>query len=333
MSKSKSTPQTFLDLFLKDVRKFLPRFDKGLDAYLLKCKGKPGPYGVSLHQYMKWLNPVARLPANASEVSIITSGYLHYFWQLSKPNFVFEPVLVNHLVESVLPDELPAEILQRLPYWSQWITLPLHLVSKDNILDLDFDGAFVGYTSIDNRPALVLAAPFVSNNQNMRSNNFTPFVTSHVFLDAPVRPEFLVRNSHVLNVDADAMSKEAYAVLIMNIHHFLVKVINCVMYICSQQQALYQEGHSQPKPQRLGKSYRITPPKDDRMITVGAEMTKILKDFEAEVEACTRAFNGRKPHIRKAHYHHFWTGPKVGVRSLVCKWLPPSIVRGTIVEQ
>ena len=28
------------------------------------------------------------------------------------------------------------------------------------------------------------------------------------------------------------------------------------------------------------------------------------------------------PHIRKAHWHHFWTGP-VTDKKLVLKWLPP----------
>lgn len=328
---SKSTPQIFLDLFLKDVRIFLPKFDKGLEAYFQKCKGKPGMSGVSLHQYMKWLNPLAKCPAGPSEISIITSGYLHYFWQFSKPNFVFDPTIVSHLVDSVLPDELPAEVLHRLPYWSQWITMPVSLQSKDNSMQLDFDGAFVGYTNINGRPALALAAPFVSDDPSIRSNDFTPFVTSYVYLDQPVRTELLVTNSHLLNV-SDEVSRDQFASLIINVHHYLTKIVCCVLYICSEQQALHTEGHSQPRPQRLGKSYRITPPKDDRVITLGTEMAQLLKDFEAEVETCTRAFNGRRPHLRRAHYHHFWTGPKVGEQVLICKWLPPRVVRGTIPQ-
>lgn len=329
---NKSTPQTFLDLFLKDVKPFLSMFDRGLDAYFLKCKGKPGAFGVSLHQYLKWLNPAAKAPEDASHLSIVISGYLHYFWQLSKPNVVFEPTLVEHLADSEIPENLPAEILQRLPYWCQWVTLPIHLASKDNTMSLDFDGAFVGYTKIEHRPALILVAPFVSSDDSIRTNGFTPSATSYVYLDEPVNHLSFMKNSHLLNV-SDEMPESFFQELMFNVYHYLTKIVCCVMYICSQQDALYSEGHQQPKPQRLGKSYRITPPKTDRMITVGSEMTKIIKDFEDEVESCTRAFNGRRPHLRKAHYHHFWTGPKVGPRKLVCKWLPPSIVRGTVVEQ
>lgn len=329
MSKQQSTPQTFLDLFLKDVRKFLPMFDKGLEAYFLKCKGKPGQSGVSLHQYLKWLSPSAKPPENASKLSIVISGYLHYFWQFSKPNFVFEPLLSSHMADSQVPETIPAEILQRLPYWCQWITLPIHLAGAK--MQLDFDGAFVGYTKIENRPALILVAPFISSDDNLSTNGFTPSVTTYVYLDEPVNHLSFVRNSHLLNV-SDQMPDTILQELMFSTYHYITKIVCCIMYICSQQEALHTEGHSQPKPQRMGKSYRITPPKTDRAIRVGAEMTKILKDFEDEVEACTRAFNGRRPHIRKAHHHHFWTGPKAGPRKLISKWLPPQIVRGTNVE-
>lgn len=27
--------------------------------------------------------------------------------------------------------------------------------------------------------------------------------------------------------------------------------------------------------------------------------------------------------MRRAHYHHFWTGPHDGKRKLIVRWLPP----------
>jgi hypothetical protein len=32
-----------------------------------------------------------------------------------------------------------------------------------------------------------------------------------------------------------------------------------------------------------------------------------------------------RPHYRRAHWHHFWTGPRnvPGERKLILKWLPP----------
>jgi hypothetical protein len=33
------------------------------------------------------------------------------------------------------------------------------------------------------------------------------------------------------------------------------------------------------------------------------------------------------PHVRAAHWHHFWKGPRDGARELVLRWLPPILVK------
>lgn len=33
-----------------------------------------------------------------------------------------------------------------------------------------------------------------------------------------------------------------------------------------------------------------------------------------------------RPHMRRAHWHHYWTGPRVGPRKLVLKWIAPVLV-------
>lgn len=33
-----------------------------------------------------------------------------------------------------------------------------------------------------------------------------------------------------------------------------------------------------------------------------------------------------RPHMRRAHWHHYWTGPKSGPRKLVLKWIAPTLV-------
>jgi hypothetical protein len=36
---------------------------------------------------------------------------------------------------------------------------------------------------------------------------------------------------------------------------------------------------------------------------------------------------GAKPHIRRAHFHHYWTRPRTGNHGLVLKWLAPIPVK------
>lgn len=36
------------------------------------------------------------------------------------------------------------------------------------------------------------------------------------------------------------------------------------------------------------------------------------------------------PHMRRAHWHHFWTGPLDGKRELICHWIPPTFVNAKL---
>ena len=37
-----------------------------------------------------------------------------------------------------------------------------------------------------------------------------------------------------------------------------------------------------------------------------------------------------RSHVRRAHYHHFWTGPRDGERTLIVRWLHPVLVAGGV---
>jgi hypothetical protein len=39
-----------------------------------------------------------------------------------------------------------------------------------------------------------------------------------------------------------------------------------------------------------------------------------------------------RPHMRRAHWHHYWTGPRIGPRKLVLKWVAPTLVGADSAE-
>ena len=39
-----------------------------------------------------------------------------------------------------------------------------------------------------------------------------------------------------------------------------------------------------------------------------------------------------RPHVRAAHWHHYWTGPRTGDRKLVVRWVHPIVVSGSRSE-
>ena len=71
----------------------------------------------------------------------------------------------------------------------------------------------------------------------------------------------------------------------------------------------------------------VDAPKDPKIWDVGERVAKAIRKFNADVRP-TETSSGNthaspRPHIRRAHYHTFLTGPKDGERSRVVHWIPP----------
>lgn len=40
----------------------------------------------------------------------------------------------------------------------------------------------------------------------------------------------------------------------------------------------------------------------------------------------TGSHSPKRPHMRRGHWHNFWTGPRDGDRKLVLHWIPPTFI-------
>ena len=49
-----------------------------------------------------------------------------------------------------------------------------------------------------------------------------------------------------------------------------------------------------------------------------------INDSEDDEEG--QSNNHRRPHMRRGHWHHYWTGPKNGDRKLILKWVAPVFI-------
>ena len=61
----------------------------------------------------------------------------------------------------------------------------------------------------------------------------------------------------------------------------------------------------------------------------------IRKGYAAEKNRAETAGSHapKAPHVRRAHWHHYWTGARVSAeRCLVLKWMPPVFVGGASAD-
>lgn len=67
----------------------------------------------------------------------------------------------------------------------------------------------------------------------------------------------------------------------------------------------------------------------------GKEMSKQIKAVNAQLEAYSKQSPKvqRRPHLRRAHYHLYWYGSKGSYERYDFKWIPITLVGGTLKEQ
>ena len=90
-----------------------------------------------------------------------------------------------------------------------------------------------------------------------------------------------------------------------------------MLYLCSTESDIPNEPIARSKD-----SYGN--PRHIRTWDVGIRIGRALRRYKTAVaEHEHGTHDSPRPHIRRAHWHHFWTGPREGKRKLVIKRLSP----------
>jgi hypothetical protein len=104
-----------------------------------------------------------------------------------------------------------------------------------------------------------------------------------------------------------------------------------VLYLCSDEPEVDDREHpgeqpGRPMPKRTKSGWRLFPPKKPRVWTVGGRLGEAIRRGRSDQAEDTADRRGPRPHLRRAHWHGFWTGARDGERKFRYKWLPPIAV-------
>lgn len=108
----------------------------------------------------------------------------------------------------------------------------------------------------------------------------------------------------------------------------LSPLVSLLLYLCSEKPDVSGPGYP-GKPKRFKGSKKLDAPKKVRHWNVafrlGVRLRKAEVAAEAHDELPTRG-ETPKPHIRRAHWHLYWIGPKESAQTPVLRWLSPMLV-------
>lgn len=234
-------------------------------------------------------------------------------WRPGQDIVRFDPEVYRSLLESEEDKSLPSEVLWRLPAWGVYIEAPGIFIQE-----LDWDG-FIARLDMQGKKRL-LRLTFLSMERDSWMD--IPFQIG----DWSVSEAFTKVMANVFAVlENEGREVPSYEKLFGK--SAIAGAINLVLYLCS-----YGLGDKQgqasvryPGAKKTKKGWRLFPPDRPKVHILGAEFGRQIREARAASRPSGDHASPR-PHIRRAHWHGFWSGPMKGDRRFGLRWLPPIAV-------
>jgi hypothetical protein len=265
-----------------------------------------------------------KLPFGSPEAMDISRLSALAPWRLGQGIYRFDPDLYAALLNTDLDRAVPWDPLYRLPEWCLYIETPSMAWSGRRIYGcythLEFDPN-------DGRSELRL---LLDLDQGLLPIplHLVPGGTLRDSVDA-----FLFEAARVTATQGVAAAIPEASELGPDEIKPIQALVSLVLYLCSQEPDM----DGQPakiQPVKTKKGPRSIPRDQPRVWEVGARIGAALRRAQAQHEAPTGSPAGEGhhaspiPHLRKAHWHGFYVGPRSepSARRMEIRWLPPILV-------
>jgi hypothetical protein len=235
-------------------------------------------------------------------------------WRRTKGVYRFSGSLLQELADTPIDQALPSEVLHRLPEWCVYMDLSegsFPVGGWGRLL-----GSFAHMEWDVERPheELRLLLDFE------RGLFPVPIDLTGSLVDGLLS----VYESAKVKMDEKDM---------VTVARYVSPVVGCVLYLCSEDQDIVGDGLPGPVPGiRTKRGWKEVAAPSVRVWDVGWRVGKMLAEARAR-EGEGRPVESRsspRPHVRRAHWHHYWTGPRDGERKLVLRWLHPVLVKANL---
>ena len=234
-------------------------------------------------------------------------------WRYTQGVYRFSEELYQSLLESKFNGNIPCDVLLRLPQWCVYIETP----------DLSFKG-FWAHIEVDantnQRELRVLMDDDMLTPLILHIGNWMLYEGIEKFFN---ESEKYTDKNVILNRKNNFLK---------DIEKVWEKIIPLILYLCSEEPDILNkyDKTSKPtycKPEKTKTGPRLFPSASISIWEVGEEIQTTIRKARSQADYKGSSDNTRSltPHIRKAHWHGYWIGPKID-QKFIFKWMPPILV-------
>lgn len=251
-------------------------------------------------------------------------------WSQSKQIYRFNSDLAKILADQELEGELPIETLKNVPYKCFYIQTDI-IKSKQDSEITDYDGFFVYFDRNEySEDDLELRMLILAKNKKRQIQ-----VPIHL-----IKGKTLAESLKTTYNEIGCGYKPKEMLLNDALQEFLPMVtamLQLILYLCAENKDVVEKKRLEfdkrtPDQKKKKKNKQLVTKKEVKVkeYEVGSVISREFKRQSYSPKEPVNVIgseSGRKksPHMRKAHWHHFWTGTKEN-RHLIIKWIPPMYI-------
>lgn len=240
-------------------------------------------------------------------------------WRMAQGIYRYDPAVYEAVRDTPLSGDIPHDVLYRLPEWCVYVETPGLRVEGAAM-----SGAFVHleYDFDRREPELRLLLDVDAERGPM-------LVPIALHLGAWPLAESISRALQIARDNAAGLSHAAELVHQSAnwVGEAVEPVVSLTLYLCSQASEIgdgrRRPGNPQPVRTRRN-GLRLFPADGPTAWDVGVRLGAALRlAYHAEQAAAGGTHAGPRGHVRRAHWHGYWSGPREGARRYDLRWMPP----------
>ena len=234
-------------------------------------------------------------------------------WRYSQGVYRFDKDIYASLWSTAIAGDIPAEVLLRLPEWCLYVETP-----GCRFAGAPLHGFFVHleWDVNDQRHELRL----VLDGEQMLLP--VPIHLGQWSLAHAVERVIIEATRHI---PAGTLVQVPSGQVIEELSGMYGPLLSLVLYLCSDEPDYGPtQRPTRPRPKRTKAGWRLFPASGPRIWIIGEDTGRRIRVSTQKNSATTD--RTVRPHLRRAHWHGFWTGPRDGQRRFRYKWLSPIFV-------
>jgi len=267
-----------------------------------------------------------------------------FAWEHTRTVWYFDDELARALEETTSLDAIPSELMYRLPGWAvvtpigeavaiAWLEYEFHTDRGEPALQ-------IAVLSRDEKVELVQFKFAIPLRHRTLGEGLRDMIANveHLARADPNWAAMLHKTATLLNVDPDDAIKEIGVFA----HRLATQTVARICYLLAEEPDVSERVPPEPHRGRarrqawLGVQQPVQPVRElDVGFRVGAAL-RAARAADSHTFATDDEPVGHRrspvPHLRRAHWHLYWTGPRQGSRTPVLRWIPPVVVAVSSIE-